>query len=540
MLEKLTVRSRVLAGFAMVLALFVVVAGQSVYRARESSAMTDYLLRDKLGIERLIRELDAIVHINVADTIAAAKTDDAKYEASLVDTTAKRSARASEIVDELQRTVVDSQAKTLLAGLVARRAAYMQVRLDLQALKARDGRGAVDAFIAGTLRPQSDDYQILVDKLAARQQQLIDERRDVAHAANAAAVRVTLGLTALAVLLGVVAAVLVGRSVVRQLGGEPDVAARIAHRIAEGDLGVRVDLAPGDTASVLHAMDAMRARLAGIVADVRHGTTAIQAASAEVAQGSLELSGRTEQQAGALEETASSMEELTATVRQNADHTAEARRLAGSAEALAAEGGSAVDAVVATMDAIKASSGQIAAIIAVIDGIAFQTNILALNAAVEAARAGEQGRGFAVVASEVRTLAQRSAAAARDIKQLIEASTGTVEQGTARVAEAGAKIAAVVASFRTVSGIIAEIATASTEQTAGIEQVGNAVVEMDNMTQQNAALVEESAAAAQAMREQAEALARLVGFFRLDGTPARAQGPGRAAAANAAGMLTVA
>jgi methyl-accepting chemotaxis protein len=540
MLERLTVRSRVLAGFATVLALFVVVAGQSVYRARESSAMTDYLLRDKLHIERLILELDAIIHINVADTVAAAKTDDATYEAGLVEATTRRSARATEIVEELRRTVADEQAKTLLADLVARRAAYMQARADVRALKARDGRAAVDAYIAGTLRPQSDGYQAVVDKLAARQEQLIDERREATHAANAAAIRVTLGLTALAVLLGVAAAVVVGRSVVRQLGGEPDVAARIAHRIAEGDLGVRVDVAPGDTASVLHAMDAMRARLAGIVADVRHGTTAIQAASAEIAQGALELSGRTEQQAGALEETASSMEELTATVRQNADHTAEARRLAGSAETLAAEGGSAVDAVVATMDAIKTSSGQIAAIIAVIDGIAFQTNILALNAAVEAARAGEQGRGFAVVASEVRTLAQRSAAAARDIKQLIEASTGNVEQGAARVAEAGAKIAAVVAGFRTVSGLIAEIATASTEQTAGIEQVGNAVVEMDNMTQQNAALVEESAAAAQAMREQAEALATLVGFFRLDGTPARAQDRGRAVGGHPVGMLTVA
>jgi methyl-accepting chemotaxis protein len=539
MLERLTVRSRVLAGFATVLALFVVVAGQSVYRARESSAMTDYLLRDKLRIERLILELDASIHINVADTVAAAKTDDAQYEARLVEATGKRSARATEIVEELQRTVVDEQAKALLAGLVARRAAYKQARTDLWALKARDGRAAVDAYIAGTLRPQSDDYQAIVDKLAARQQKLIDERREATHVANEAAIRVTLGLTALAVLLGVAAAVLVGRSVVRQLGGEPDVAARIAHRIAEGDLGVRVDLAPGDTASVLHAMDAMRARLAGIVADVRCGTTAIHAASAEIAQGSLELSGRTKQQGGALEDTAASMEQLTATVRLNADHTAEARRLAGSAETLAAEGGRAVDAVVATMDAIRTSSGQIAAIIAVIDGIAFQTNILALNAAVEAARAGEQGRGFAVVAQEVRTLAQRSGAAARDIKRLIEESAGNVEEGTARVADAGAKIAAVVASFRTVSGIIADIATASTEQTAGIEQVGHAVVEMDNMTQQNAALVEESASAAQAMREQAEALARLVGFFRLDGKPVGVPNPGRAAAANPTGMLTV-
>jgi len=420
----------------------------------------------------------------------------------------------------LQRTVADPQAHRLLEDMVARRAEYRRSRDDLYALKARDGRGAVDASIARTFQPQMEAYQGVVDKLAARQQELIDERREATHAANEAAIRTTLALTALAVALGVAAAVLVGRSVVRQLGGEPAAAAHVANRIAAGDLAVGVDLAPGDQASVLYAMSAMRDRLADIVAQVRGGTATIHAATQEIAQGSLELSARTEQQASALEETAASMEELTSTVRHNAEHTSEAHRLAGSAEALAAEGGKAVEAVVATMDTIKASSGQIAAIIAVIDGIAFQTNILALNAAVEAARAGEQGRGFAVVASEVRNLAQRSAAAARDIKQLIDDSTGNVAQGAARVADAGAKIGSVVEAFRTVSRIIAEIANASTEQTAGIEQVNKAVVEMDNATQQNAALVEESAAAAQAMQEQAEALAQLVDFFRLDGRAA--------------------
>jgi methyl-accepting chemotaxis protein len=409
----------------------------------------------------------------------------------------------------------------------------VQARDELHKIKTRDGRDAVGAFIAGKFNTEAGQYQTAVDKLLARQKQLIDERREATHAANGVAMRVTMVLTALAALLGIAAAVVVGRSVVRQLGGEPGAAAHIAQRIAEGDLGVRVDLKPGDTVSVLYAMHVMRERLADIVAQVRQGTAAIRSASSEVAQGSLELSARTEQQASALEETAASMEELTTTVRQNAGHTAEARRLADSAEGMASEGGRAVEAVVATMDTIRASSGQIAAIISVIDGIAFQTNILALNAAVEAARAGEQGKGFAVVASEVRSLAQRSAAAARDIKQLIEDSASNVAQGSANVADAGARIAAVVDSFRTVSRIIADIATASTEQTAGIEQVNKAVAEMDDVTQQNAALVEESAAAAQSMQEQAEALARLVGFFRLDAAPAVTQATQAAQAAPA-------
>jgi methyl-accepting chemotaxis protein len=458
----------------------------------------------------------------VADATAAAKTDDAQYEASLQEATARHAARALDIINELKRTVADGQAKAILADLIVQREDYVQARDELHKIKLHDGRAAVDAFIARKFRPEADDYQNAVDKLATRQKQLIDELRDAAHGANQVAMRVTVGLTAFAALLGIAAAVVVGRSVVRQLGGEPADAAHIAQRIAEGDLSVRVDVRPGDTVSVLYAMHVMRERLADIVAQVRQGTAAIRSASSEIAQGSLELSARTEQQASSLEETAASMEELTSTVRQNGGNTAEARRLADSAEGMAVEGGRAVEAVVATMDTIRASSGQIAAIISVIDGIAFQTNILALNAAVEAARAGEQGKGFAVVASEVRSLAQRSAAAARDIKQLIEDSAGNVAQGSASVADAGARIAAVVDSFRTVSRIIADIATASTEQTAGIEQVNKAVVEMDDVTQQNAALVEESAAAAQAMQEQAEALARLVGFFRLDEAPARA------------------
>jgi methyl-accepting chemotaxis protein len=284
----------------------------------------------------------------------------------------------------------------------------------------------------------------------------------------------------------------------------------------EADLGRRLDVKGNDELALIAAgFNGFVGRIQQVLLRVRESAGTVAAASVEISQGNMDLSARAEQQAGALEETAASMEELTSTVRQNSGHTAEARRLADSAETMAADGGRAVEAVVATMDTIKASSGQIAAIISVIDGIAFQTNILALNAAVEAARAGEQGRGFAVVASEVRNLAQRSAAAARDIKQLIEDSANNVTQGSASVADAGAKIATVVDSFRMVSRIIADIATASTEQTAGIEQVNKAVAEMDDVTQQNAALVEESTAATQSLKDQATMLSRAVGSFKL-------------------------
>jgi methyl-accepting chemotaxis protein len=294
-------------------------------------------------------------------------------------------------------------------------------------------------------------------------------------------------------------------------------------RIASGNLSHRIEATgAGEMAALLQGLAAMQAKLADTVRSVRDGTAAMATATHEIASGNLDLSRRTEQQAASLEETASSLEQLTAAVRQNADHARQSSQMAEQASAVARQGGTLVGEVVGTMDAIRAASGRIEDIIGVIDGIAFQTNILALNAAVEAARAGEQGRGFAVVASEVRNLAQRSATAAKDVKALIADSVGKVDSGGRLVAEAGATMHEIVASIGRVSSIIGEISAAGQEQELGIGQINQAVAALDDVTQQNAALVEEAAAASESLREQAETLAAVVGAFELDGAPAAA------------------
>lgn len=320
-------------------------------------------------------------------------------------------------------------------------------------------------------------------------------------------------------IVSIVAAAVFGMLLLKSIVDPLNEAIEIAHKVASGDLtsNITVGSTKSSTGRLLQALKEMNDSLIDLVGKVRSSTDQITTASGEIASGNSDLSQRTEEQASSLEETASSMEELTSTVRQNADNARQANQLAAGASEVAVKGGAVVGQVVQTMSSINESSKKIVDIISVIDGIAFQTNILALNAAVEAARAGEQGRGFAVVATEVRTLAQRSAAAAKEIKELISDSVAKVEDGTRLVDEAGATMDEIVSAVKRVTDIMSEISAASQEQSSGIEQVNQAVTQMDEVTQQNAALVEEAAAAAESMQEQAQSLSQAVSIFRLSG-----------------------
>ena len=365
------------------------------------------------------------------------------------------------------------------------------------------------------LRPIQAQWWEYVRRLREVERKQNDALTADAKASYAGSRVAIISLASLALATSVVSALLITRGILKQLGGEPSEAADAADRVAAGDLGVRVVVRPGDTTSLMHAMKRMRDSLVDIVGQVHTSTATIASASGQIASGNLDLSSRTEQQAASLEETAASMEELTATVRRNSEHAREATAVAGSASVVSERAGTVVGEVVDTMRAINDASQKIVEIISVIDGIAFQTNILALNAAVEAARAGEQGRGFAVVASEVRSLASRSAMAAKEIKALIGSSVEQVAVGNRLVEEAGSTMGEVVDSVKRVSAIMNEIMNASSEQATGIEQINIALTQMDQVTQQNAALVEEAAAAAESMREQAEALVGAVSVFKL-------------------------
>ena len=368
---------------------------------------------------------------------------------------------------------------------------------------------------------------ISVEKEMAALSNLIEKNStDTVSSAEADAARLKQLIMGL-LLVSVLCASLIAAAIIRSIIGPLNAAVKVAQTVAAGDLTSLIEVRTKDeTGQLLQALKDMNGSLVGIVGQVRQGTDTIATASAQIAAGNLDLSSRTEQQASSLEETAASMEELTSTVKQNADNARQANQLAVSASSVAVKGGSVVAQVVNTMGAINTSSKKIVDIIGVIDGIAFQTNILALNAAVEAARAGEQGRGFAVVAAEVRSLAQRSAAAAKEIKTLIGDSVDKVEEGSQQVAEAGKTMNEIVDSVKRVTDIMAEITAASQEQTSGIEQINQAITQMDQVTQQNAALVEQAAAAAASLQEQASGLSEVVSVFKLDAEHRQLAQPG--------------
>jgi methyl-accepting chemotaxis protein len=372
------------------------------------------------------------------------------------------------------------------------------------------------AMLINEVRTAQQAYFAALDDFLKFQSELMQQSADDTDAQVASLTAAIWVLGAIALIAGVSTAAWIVRNLSRQLGGEPAAAADLARAVAQGDLTVRIDLRPGDRTSLMASLQEMQASLVKVVSNVRQNSESVATASSQISQGNNDLSQRTEEQASALEQTAASMEQLGATVKQNADNARQANQLALSASAVAIQGGEVVSRVVDTMKGINDSSRKIADIISVIDGIAFQTNILALNAAVEAARAGEQGRGFAVVASEVRSLAGRSAEAAKEIKGLIGASVERVEQGTVLVDQAGVTMNEVVSSIKRVTDIMGEISAASVEQSTGVSQVAEAVSQMDQVTQQNAALVEESAAAAESLKAQAQQLVQTVAVFRLD------------------------
>jgi methyl-accepting chemotaxis protein len=423
----------------------------------------------------------------------------------------------------IKASVAEGKTKTYSDAFDAKLAAYLNTHRKLFEMSRVAGTDAAkldelaDYLYYGDNFKANNETRDALQESVGYSYQLAEAHRQDAVKSYKAAFGSMLFFSSLAIVVGVILLIWITRSLLKQLGCEPDTAVRIAGWIAEGDLSTAIEVKPGDKSSLLFALNAMRDSIVSIVSQVRHATDTIATGSKEIAKGNIDLSARTEAQAGSLEETASSMEELTSTVKHNADNARQANQLAQTASEIAVKGGVMVSQVVDTMGSINASAKKIVDIISVIDGIAFQTNILALNAAVEAARAGEQGRGFAVVAAEVRNLAQRSAGAAKEIKALIGDSVEKVGAGSKLVDQAGSTMNEVVASIRRVTDIVSEISASSDEQTAGIQQVNQAIIEMDNVTQQNAALVEEAAAAAASMQEEAANLTVVVGIFKIDG-----------------------
>ena len=519
--KSLTIGMRLAVGYGAVFFLMIILTALAVSRVGHIDSILNHINEVNNVKQRYAINFRGSVHdraIALRDVVLAADPAAAAAPIKLIRVLDENYTRSSEPMDKLFRELPDilPAEKEALAAIKEQERRTEPLIERVIALHAAGEAQQAAALLSQGAAPAFVDWLASINAFIDMQEKLNNEQalgaRQMASGFFGWMTLLCLG----AIAAGAAGAWIITRGLLRQLGGQPDYAASIAGAIAAGDLGVQIETVPGDRASLLYAMQGMRDSLVDIVGQVRHGTLNMASVSTEIADGNRDLSQRTERQAGTLEATTASVEQLTATVRQNADHARQANALAESASEVALRGGAVVSQVVETMASINESSKRIVDIIGVIDGIAFQTNILALNAAVEAARAGEQGRGFAVVATEVRSLAQRSASAAREIKLLIGSSVERVDAGARLVDEAGSTMNDIVASVRRVTDIMAEITRASAEQSAGIGQVNAAIGQMDEATRQNAALVQQATAAAAALEEEAERLAQVVSVFRLE------------------------
>jgi methyl-accepting chemotaxis protein len=501
-------------GFALLIATALAMA---VYARIALGSVNDelHLLTDDriVKIEQLTTVKDN-VNIIARSVRTIALTTDETVKDGEVKRIEEARAENGKLFDVLEDTIKSDKGVALLKDTADARGPYNQGVTEVTALARANKAAEATAMLLGSVRQAQFEYMKTLDQLIDFQKELMKgSSQDVDDAVTRAGTTM-LAVAVVAGLLGAVMAWVITRSITIPIRR----AVEVAETVAQGDLRTRIDVTSKDeTGQLLGALRRMNESLVSTVSKVRGNADSVATASSQIAQGNTDLSQRTEEQASNLQQTAASMEQLTATVKQNADTARQASQLAGSASTVAGQGGEVVGRVVSTMEDISASSKKISDIIGVIDGIAFQTNILALNAAVEAARAGEQGRGFAVVAGEVRTLAQRSAEAAKEIKGLIGASVEKVAAGSALVGDAGRTMDEIVSQVKRVSDLLGEISAASTEQTQGIGQIGDAVAQLDQVTQQNAALVEESAAAAESLKVQAAQLSQAVAFFQVEG-----------------------
>ncbi|KHA80153.1 membrane protein [Janthinobacterium lividum] len=514
-MKNLKIGVRLGGGFAAVLLLLTSLTVVGIVQMQSASKETDALVNVKVRNERLIGEWTKVIEVNAARTAAAWKVSDPEHQKQFEQEMAVSSARATEIQNDIGKSELSPDEQALYQEVLNTRKAYTEVRKNVFKAKNAGDLELGKRLYEGDMAVKRDIYLASLKKLELLEAKLLDETAAQIRSRYENGRMLLISLGVVAILLGIACAYWITRSITRPITR----AVEVAEAVSAGDLTSHIVVESRDeTGQLMHALKNMNDKLVSIVGQVRAGTESISTASSEIAAGNLDLSSRTEEQASSLEETASSMEELTSTVKLNADNARSANQLAIDASQIASKGGVVVSEVVSTMGSINDSSRKIVDIISVIDAIAFQTNILALNAAVEAARAGEQGRGFAVVASEVRNLAQRSSAAAKEIKGLIDDSVQKVEAGSQLVDKAGRTMDEIVQSISHVTQIMNQITDASDEQRAGIEQVNQAIGQMDQVTQQNAALVEEAAAAAESMQEQAAKLADVVGLFKLDAT----------------------